>query len=322
MIGTTGMDLEVFQARSDLYFQFRGRIVLEECERVKKLCLPLINKGVEQVVVDLSRVEFIDSAGLGVLVGFKMTASKNKARIVLLSPSRSVADILYISKLDGIFDIVTGTEADVLKAQIAQPQYRVTPGSGPGGASGIAASGMASGMGPAMSGGMPGMGHGAPPSAPVPPSPFAQERQPFIPERPAEKKPSYGGNEWAPNRAESGFPADLTGISGDDVSKGAASSSARSEKEILEEHCRRAVDYMRQGNYEMSVEEYKSALKLNPDYLPALNNLAIVYEKQPSWIPRAIEMWEHVLRLSQGHGDQKHVDRAQRHLSNLRKMSA
>jgi Tfp pilus assembly protein PilF len=90
--------------------------------------------------------------------------------------------------------------------------------------------------------------------------------------------------------------------------------------EKLEEHCRRAVEFMRQGNYDLSVEEYCKALEIDPDYLPALNNLAIVYEKQPSWIPKAIDQWEKVLSLSQSRGDQKHTDRAQRHLSSLRRM--
>jgi Tfp pilus assembly protein PilF len=97
-------------------------------------------------------------------------------------------------------------------------------------------------------------------------------------------------------------------------------STIRSQKEMIEEHCRKAVEYMRVGNYDMSVIEYEKALRIDPEYLPALNNLAIVYEKQPSWLSKAIDQWEALLRLSQQRGDQKHLDRAQRHLANLRQM--
>ncbi len=258
MIGGSTMEMEIYQTRSDLYFLLRGRVVLEECDRLKTQCLPLINKGLDQVVVDLAKVDYIDSAGLGVLVGFKMTASKNKARIVLLQPSRSVSDILYISKLDGIFDILTGAEADVLKSQIVLEENRYS-------------------------------------------------RTPAVPAS-------------APSERPENISVD-TSAHGPEAQKGgkdSAGSPTVSEK--LEEHCRRAVEFMRQGNYDLSVEEYRKALEIDPDYLPALNNLAIVYEKQPSWIPRAIEQWEKVLSLSQARGDQKHMDRAQRHLSSLRRM--
>jgi anti-anti-sigma factor len=272
----SGLALETYQTRTDLYFLLRGRIVLEECERLRNSTLPLINKGIEQVVVDMNQVDFVDSAGLGTLVGIKMTASKNKARIMLLQPSKPVADILYISKLDGIFDIVTGQEAELLKSQIVQPQHLV---GGPGASQGTQQSEEAT-SGQRIST----TGQGS----------------------------SSGGL-----RVDTNFP-DITLAGAESNSPGP---ELRSQKEIIDEHCRRAVAYMRQNNYDMSVEEYRKALEVDPDYLPALNNLAIVYEKQPSWIGKAIEQWEHVLQLSQSRGDQKHIDRAQRHLASLRKMS-
>lgn len=282
--GSSNMELESYQTRGDLYFLLRGRVVLEECERLKQACIPLITKGIEQVMVDLSAVDFIDSAGLGVLVGLKMTANKNKARIMLLQPSKPVADILYISKLDGIFDIITGADADVMKSQTAQLQYRVGAGGAP------------------KSGGFESV-------APAPPSPSGQA------------PPASSGSAWTGRRIETAFP-DISVAEERPAGGGGGDSDVRSQKEVIEEHCRRAVDYMRQGNYDMSVDEYQRALEIDPEYLPALNNLAIVFEKQPSWLARAIEQWETVLRLSQQRGDQKHIDRAQRHLSSLRRMSS
>ena len=92
----------------------------------------------------------------------------------------------------------------------------------------------------------------------------------------------------------------------------------RSTKDLVDELCRKAVELMRQGDYEKAVEHYLDAIKIDPEFLPAYNNLAIVYEKRPSWRSKAIETWEKVLELSQSVGDQKHIDRAQKHLSNLK----
>lgn len=273
MTGAPALNLEVYQARTDVYFAAHGRIVLEECERFKDVCVPLINRGIDQVIIDLSQVDFIDSAGLGVLVGLKMTASKNKARIVLLQPSRPVADILFISKLDGIFDIMTGAEAELLKSQIVQPAFRLSDDEKTA---------------------RPRQATPAPVAAAMPSEDWSQPKMDAVPPESRDSSTASG--------SESG--AELRG-----------------HRDQIEEHCRRAVEHMRQANYDLSVEEYEKALAIDPDYLPALNNLAIVFEKQPSWNSKAIDRWEHVLRLSQNRGDQKHIDRAQRHLANLRRMT-
>lgn len=295
----SNMELEVYQLRTDLYLVLRGRVVLEECERLKSTCLPLMRKGVEQIYLDLSKVDYIDSAGLGVLVGFKMTASKNRARIVLIQPSRAVSDILYISKLDGIFDILTGAEADLLKAQMVQPQNRVGLAGLERRAVGVGAE-QPTGSTPAIP--RPGVGISPRPEPAVMPPPS-----------------TVGVGEPSASSAVP-FSASARQVAGDSQAFASMDATVKTQKEMIEEHCRKAVEYMRVGNYDMAVLEYEKALRIDPEYLPALNNLAIVYEKQPSWIPKAIEQWEIVLRIAQQRGDQKHVDRAKRHLANLRQL--
>jgi anti-anti-sigma factor len=252
MITGTSAEHQVFQTTSEAYIAFRGRIVLEDCERLRAAAVAAISRpGVDRAYVDLSQVDYIDSAGLGLLVGLKMTAKKSNARIILLAPTRTVADILYISKLEGIFEILTGAEATAVKSRITAT--------------------------------------GAPEQ----------------PSAPAASNESQFGTQFP----ELGSTTNAT-------------PATAGRREQVEDHCRRAVEYMRQGNYEMAVEEYRAALDSDPEYLPALNNLAIVYEKQPSWNALAVEQWEKVLSLSRQRGDQKHQDRATRHLANLRSMQA
>ena len=285
MGGTATLELETYQSQTELYFLFRGRIVLDECEKLRSTCLPMVGKGIETVMVDLAKVDFIDSAGLGLLVGFKMTASKSKARIMLVQPAKPVADILYVSKLDGIFEVVNGAAGDALRARMMQPGNKITPGQAPSGMSSM--------------GGLPSAGEVA--------------------------KAGGVSADWMNSKLDTAFSDSAAATSRPPAGPAAGMSSSvapKGSKEIVEEHCRKAVEYMRQGNYDMSVSEYNEALELDPDYLPALNNLAIVYEKQPSWAARAIETWDRVLRISQDRGDSKHTDRAQRHLANLRQMNS
>ncbi|MBN1900727.1 anti-sigma factor antagonist [Candidatus Sumerlaeota bacterium] len=274
------MEINIYRANNNLYIEILGRVVLDVCDSIKNAVMPLIDKGINQVYSDLCSVDFIDSAGLGVLVGLKVTSNKNKARLVLVAPSSGVMDILNVSKLDKIFDIITGSEADLLKQSLALKEYLIKnisieeplirkPATPPSVASENASQRKAASAAPVVK-----------QPAPAPAAPDA---------------PAVATDSLIP------MPA-----------------AAKSVKDQVDEHCRRAVELMRQGDYEKAVEKYVEALKIDPDYLPAYNNLAIVYEKRPSWRAKAIETWERVLELSQAVGDQKHIDRAQKHLSGLK----
>jgi len=269
------MEIEIYRANNNLYIDVSGRVVLDVCDQFKGAAIPLIDKGINQVYVDLNNVDFIDSAGLGVLVGLKMTSNKNKARLVLVSPSAGVGDILHVSKLDSIFDIITGNEADVLKQSLALSEYLIK-------------------------------------------SLTEEEEQPSRalkePSSKQDSPPKHAITATAPKH-----PATPPQKEGKwETPSVSVPSSGKSIKEQVDEHCRKAVELMRQGDYEKAVEKYLEAIDLDPDYLPAYNNLAIVYEKRPAWRAKAIETWEKVLELSQASGDQKHIDRAQKHLSNLK----
>jgi len=289
------MEINIYRANNNLYIDISGRVVLDVCEHLKNAAIPLIDKGINQVYVDLSAVDFVDSAGLGIMVGLKMTSNKSKARMVLVSPSSSVNDILFISKLNNIFDIISGSEAELLRKSLAIKEYLIQN---------ICENEQAGRR--AVQGVRP---------TPVKSAPQAEET--------VEKSPAVSVS--TPSPMAEGAPVPPTPTPVPETPAGSASpqeppvaASGRSAREQVDECCRKAVELMRQGDYEKAVEKYQEALHVDPDYLPAYNNLAIVFEKKPSWRSKAIEMWEKVLELSQAGGDQKHIDRAQKHLSNLK----
>jgi len=54
--------------------------------------------------------------------------------------------------------------------------------------------------------------------------------------------------------------------------------------------------YFAQEQYDLAIRQYKEALKLNPEYVVALNNIAFAYEKK-QLINQALETYEEVLKL-------------------------
>lgn len=248
----SSMDIKLFQNKDRMLVQLSGRVVLDECDQLKSAIVPRIEPGIKYVGLDLGGVDFIDSAGLGVLVGMKVSSKKTGATLALINPSRGVSDILIVSKLDSIFDILTGSDGAAIIEELARDDFHVDGDK---------------------------------------PTQAASSTSPSYQEPPA-ATPSPGGTK------------------GD--------SDAISPKERIEQLCRDAIDFMRQRDYDSAIECYKQVLEIEPDYLTAINNLGIVYEKKPQWRELAIEQWERVLELSQGRGDQKHIERAQKHLDALR----
>ena len=66
-----------------------------------------------QLVLDLSAVEMIDSAGLGELVAVLKLARASRSTIKLAAPSRRVHALLKLTNLSSLFEI-HGTKEDAL----------------------------------------------------------------------------------------------------------------------------------------------------------------------------------------------------------------
>lgn len=66
--------------------------------------------GAQRVVVDLSGVEFLDSFGLGVLVGGLRRARMHGGRLVLAAPSDRIRQILEITSLDTAFHLADSVD--------------------------------------------------------------------------------------------------------------------------------------------------------------------------------------------------------------------
>jgi anti-anti-sigma factor len=80
-----------------------GRVVSETSAQLKDVVKPLIPKG-GKILLDLTNVSYMDSSGLGTLVGLKASALKEgycKLELVSLSPR--VKDLLRITNLTQLF---------------------------------------------------------------------------------------------------------------------------------------------------------------------------------------------------------------------------
>jgi len=84
-----------------------GRIVLgEENAALRELFRDLLSKGHRQILLNLGNVNYIDSTGVGTLVGALTSVKKENGELKLLNLTNKVRDIMRITKLHTVFDIL------------------------------------------------------------------------------------------------------------------------------------------------------------------------------------------------------------------------
>ena len=64
----------------------------------------LIEKGRKKIVVNLASIKWINSTGIGILITGYTTLRKNKGDLKLLNVSKKIESILYVTKLNLIFE--------------------------------------------------------------------------------------------------------------------------------------------------------------------------------------------------------------------------
>jgi len=83
-----------------------GRITLgDETGTLRDAVRDLLSKGVKKIVLNLADVSYIDSTGVGELVGSLMTVRNAGGDLKLMNLSEKVKDVVHVTKLYTVFDI-------------------------------------------------------------------------------------------------------------------------------------------------------------------------------------------------------------------------
>jgi len=82
-----------------------GEVDVYTSPRVKQEIVNLLNAGTTKLVVDLTGVEYLDSTGLGVLIGALKRARERDGDLKLVCDNLRILRIFEITGLTKIFDI-------------------------------------------------------------------------------------------------------------------------------------------------------------------------------------------------------------------------
>jgi anti-sigma B factor antagonist len=91
----------------------RGEIDVATAPRLREELISLVNEGRLRLVVDLDSVDFIDSTGLGVLVGALKRIRTHDGELVLVCTAPRITKGFEITGLDRVFSIHDSVDAAV-----------------------------------------------------------------------------------------------------------------------------------------------------------------------------------------------------------------
>lgn len=90
-----------------------GEVDVATAPRLREQLISLVNGGHHRIVVDLDAVDFIDSTGLGVLIGALKRVRSHDGDMTLVCTEPRVLKVFEITGLLGVFGVHASVDAAV-----------------------------------------------------------------------------------------------------------------------------------------------------------------------------------------------------------------
>ncbi|MDO8588113.1 MAG: STAS domain-containing protein [Armatimonadota bacterium] len=97
--------------------ELEGEVDVYTAPQLKQQMISLLEQGHTEMVVDLTKVEYLDSTALGVLIGGLKRVRERDGNLPLICPSARIRRVFEITGLDKIFDIYNSE--DEAKSELA-----------------------------------------------------------------------------------------------------------------------------------------------------------------------------------------------------------
>ena len=104
------IDLKTESGGETLVFKLRGSLDLATAPTVRAALTDATEKGNQHLIVDLTQLEFLDSTGLGVLIGAHRRAAERGGSFRLITSDGQIARLLNITGLIAVFAVYHSIE--------------------------------------------------------------------------------------------------------------------------------------------------------------------------------------------------------------------
>jgi len=104
------IDLKTEDGGETLVFKLRGSLDLATAPTVRAALAEATEKGGHHLIVDLTQLEFLDSTGLGVLIGAHRRAAERGGSFRLVISEGPISRLLNITGLIAVFAVYHSLE--------------------------------------------------------------------------------------------------------------------------------------------------------------------------------------------------------------------
>ena len=107
------LDVETGSVGDAALLTLRGEIDVYTAPRLRQAIIDLVEGGASRIVVDMEKVDFLDSTGLGVLVGGLKRVRLQEGSLAIVTSQDKILKIFDITGLNKVFPIHSSVEEAV-----------------------------------------------------------------------------------------------------------------------------------------------------------------------------------------------------------------
>ena len=104
------MELKIRKSGSIYIIDVNGEMDLYNSYKLKELILKMMEKKIQHYIVNLEKVDYIDSSGIGALIYICSSIKKNNMKLKISNIHGSVKKVIELTKLMGYFPISNSIE--------------------------------------------------------------------------------------------------------------------------------------------------------------------------------------------------------------------
>lgn len=82
-----------------------GSLYVEEAAVLRKKLIELLTQNYKNFIVDIGQIDYIDSSGLGVLVGIQKRALEKGGGVVIKGLHGTIKELFELTRLTKVFEI-------------------------------------------------------------------------------------------------------------------------------------------------------------------------------------------------------------------------
>ena len=106
------MKADVEEVRGITVVRAKGKITIGEGDiKLRETIEGLLTQGKKSILLDLGKVSFMDSSGVGELVGCYTTVMNRGGKLKLLNLTKKIHDLLQVTQLITVFECYDSEDA-------------------------------------------------------------------------------------------------------------------------------------------------------------------------------------------------------------------